>query len=133
MCLVVEELSMRRMLFRRPSSKVAMLLACMPFLMPVSQSLVGQQAAVAPAKDQAPDIVQPSSPDYHFEVASVRPADPPNGHPVGLQGFLGRRYRETNVNLAVLVFKAFRLDHVYQWKYPSWMDTDYFAVNATAP
>jgi uncharacterized protein (TIGR03435 family) len=88
-----------------------------------------------PAAAKASGYSQSLKHDYRFEVASVRPATPPDGHEYlnGPQGYTPGRFRRTNVSLAVLAFMAFGLKHKYETRYPSWMDSTYFSVNATLP
>jgi uncharacterized protein (TIGR03435 family) len=108
--------------------------ACLALLMATASSLSGQETPVAESGN-ASDSAGPVERDYRFEVASVRPADPPNGHLTGpLETYSPGRYREDNaVSLAILTWKAFGVKQNFEIENPRWMDSTYFTVNATLP
>ncbi len=90
------------------------------------------QGAESPAT--ASGSAQPVKRDYRFEVASIRPADPPTGHKGPPEpAYSPGRYRENNVSFAVLAWKGFSVKHAYEIEYPRWMGSTYFTLNATLP
>jgi uncharacterized protein (TIGR03435 family) len=106
----------------------------MALLMATASYLCAQEKPTAnPAQPE--NSSQPTQRDYRFEVASVRPVDPPGLYKGGSIGpaYTPGHYREERVYLGGLVADAFKVKHAYQIKFPSWMGTTYFAVNATIP
>jgi uncharacterized protein (TIGR03435 family) len=104
--------------------------------MAAANYLSGQEKSAAQAGN-ASDSAQPVRRDYRFEVASVRPSDPPNGREYGAgpipPSYTPGHYRELKITIPALAFQAFRLKHGYELENPRWMDSTYFTVNATLP
>jgi uncharacterized protein (TIGR03435 family) len=103
--------------------------ACLALLVASGSSLSGQETSAASGSAQ---LVQR---DFRFEVASIRPAEPPNGHEylAGAQGYTPGRFRETNRSFVGLAFQAFAVKRDFEMEYPRWMESAYFTVNATLP
>jgi uncharacterized protein (TIGR03435 family) len=93
-----------------------------------------EKPATNPA--QPADSSQPAKHDYRFEVASIRPTvltSFPYGDPRLKPQYSPGLYREEAVRLGALVGQAFGIKHGYEIEIPSWMDTEYFTINATPP
>ncbi len=74
-----------------------------------------------------------------FEVASIKPSEPPvpgRGMMMGSNGGPGSndpgRYRCTNCNLPMIITQAYDIKH-FQLNYPKWMDDARFEINAKVP
>ncbi len=74
-----------------------------------------------------------------FEVASIKPAEPPvpgRGMMMGSNGGPGSKdpgiYRCTNCNLPMLITQAYDIKY-FQLTYPKWMDDVRFEINAKVP
>jgi uncharacterized protein (TIGR03435 family) len=108
---------------------------CLALLIATAPYLSGQEHSVEAGK--APASAQPVERDYRFEVASVRPSDPPTGleYKSGLPGpsYTPGHYREDKVTFAFLAGQAFRVKHNYELECPRWMESTYFTINATLP
>jgi len=87
-----------------------------------------EKPAANPA--QPADSSQPAQRDYRFEVASIRPVD---GNHRTRPHFDPGLYREEQAPLGGLVGEAFGIKRGYEIKTLSWMDTEYFTINATPP
>ena len=123
---------MRRPIARFVSKRTSLGIVCLTLIITTAPYLSGQEHSVEAGK--TPASAQPVERDYRFEVASIRPTDPPGLNRGGsLQPYSPGRYREQRIYLGALAWKAFGLTHFYQIQYPSWMSSTYFAVDATLP
>ena len=127
---------MCRPIGKHASYRAGLRFVCLALLMATASHLSGQEKPVAEA-GKASDSARPVKHDYRFEVASVRPSEPPNGHEYGggpiPPSYTPGRYRVSKVSFAVLAWKAFSVNYEYQIEYPHWMASTYFDVNATLP
>jgi uncharacterized protein (TIGR03435 family) len=125
---------MRRVVQTQILRKTAFGLAFAAILMATANVLPGQEKPVTEV-DRPANSTAPPERDYRFEVASIRPAEPPTGYEyrAGQQGYSPGRYRELNVSLAALAGAAFGIKYEYSIEEPSWMGSAYFTVNATLP
>jgi len=124
------ESHMRRMLRRRTSLQVGV--ACMALVFSVN--VIGGQQESTPDVNKPPSRSEPVQHDYRFEVAAIRPTDPYSLTKAGtLHPYSPGRYRQERIYLGALLGEAFGIEQYHQIKYPKWMHTAYFAVDATLP
>ena len=79
---------------------------------------------------------QPAPHDYRFDVASIRPTDPPGLNKGStLQPYSPGHYRQERTTIGGLAVTAFGIKHGFEIQTPSWMNSDsaWFSVNATIP
>ncbi len=123
---------MCRPIGRYVSPRASLGFVCLTLVIASAPCLSGQEHSAEAGK--APASAQPLERDYRFEVASIRPTDPPGLNRGGSpRPYSPGRYREERIYLGGLAWKAFGLKHPYQIEYPSWMSSTYFAVDATLP
>lgn len=94
---------------------------------------LGQAASVAQAGSGDPA----ASPDYRFEVASIRPSEAPDGqeyktHPLGPH-YGPDRFSEEKISLGSLMWMAFKTKHVFEIEAPGWTSQAYFNIGGTFP
>jgi uncharacterized protein (TIGR03435 family) len=117
---------MRGLMTRQAWRGAGMRLVCLALLIVTARLLDGQEASAASGS------AQPVKRDFRFEVASVRPAEPPNGRNGIPPSNTSGRYRNEN-SLAGLAMEAFGVKYHFEIEYPGWMASSYFAVNAVFP
>ncbi len=107
-------------------------LVSVAWLAATASLLTGQQSPVAES-GKASDSAQTTKPDYRFEVASIRPADP-SGRIAGPRAPSSPgRFKEENTTLVSLAMRAFGLKQIFQIEFQPWMITERFSVEATFP
>jgi uncharacterized protein (TIGR03435 family) len=123
-------------MWKRTSFGAGVGVVSVALLMAAASGLSGQDRSAAEA-GKASVSVQPVERDFRFEVVSIRPAEPPNGREYGAgpipPSYTPGHYREIKVSLAGLAMQAFGAKHSFEVKYPEWMSSTWFAVNATLP
>jgi uncharacterized protein (TIGR03435 family) len=123
---------MPRQIWKRITLGAGVGFVYMALLVTTAPYLSGQEHSVEAGK--APASAQPVERDYRFEVAAIRPTDPYSINKAGtLHPYSPGRYRQERIYLGALVDDAFGIKQNYQIKYPQWMHTAYFAVDATLP
>jgi uncharacterized protein (TIGR03435 family) len=123
---------MERQIGRYASRWVGAGFACVAVLVASTGLLHGQAKSTAGA-DKPSGATQLGKRDYRFEVASVRPADPPSGLHFNSPQFSPGRFRDEHDSLVGLAMQAFQTRGRYDIQFKDSMRSDYFAVNATVP
>jgi uncharacterized protein (TIGR03435 family) len=108
-------------------------IACAGLLIATAPSLRSQQSSAAPVGN-ATTSLQSAKHDFRFEVASIRPAETPNGHNSNFSRHSEPdRFTAEQTTIASLAVRAFKIKQSFEMTCPHWMDSAYFTVNATFP
>jgi uncharacterized protein (TIGR03435 family) len=93
----------------------------------------GQQKPAADAA-KPPDSVPPAQHDHRFEVVSIHPG-PPDGRLTHMPGpsYTPGRFRQEATTISGLALQAFGKKQGFELESPQWMNTTYFAIDATIP
>ncbi len=126
---------MRRPIGKYVSHRASLGFVCLALLIAIAPYLSGQEHSAEAGK--APASAQPVERDYRFEVASLRPVAATGFKDMAAlraaRSFSPNLYRDEQVSLAQLAYRAFDLKYGYQMEGPQWMINDNFALNATPP
>ena len=124
---------MGRQIGKRASRGTSVGFVCLALIMATASYVCGQEKSVGEA-GTVPGSAQPAQRDYRFEVASIRPG-PPDGRISGSPGpsYTPGRFRTEVTTIPGLAFQTFRKKQGFELECPRWMQTTYFAINATIP